>query len=199
MTNEIDLIKAAQAGSQKAFAILFQKYRNVLYRSLTFRLRGTGLESRAEDILLEGFAKSFHNIQKFKPEFTFGSWLGRICTNQMIDTIRKRKLDTISLDQNYFDDEGNKSRIDVTSSDMDPLQESFNDQLKEITAEAMDALPDNMKVIMKMRYMDELSYDEIVEEMGMPLGTVKASLFRGRNMMTKILKSKNISKEIYSA
>jgi len=199
MKNELDLILAAQAGSQKAFAIIFENYRRIFLKVISKKLKGTDLESEAEDILLEAFAKSFIKINTFKPEFTFGTWLGTICNNHMIDAIRKRKLDTISLDQKGIDSEEETFQIEITSEDKDPLQDMLHGQMKDITIEAIGELSWNLRVLMGMRYVRELSYKEISEEMDMPVGTVKARLFRGREKMKELLEKSNVSREIYQS
>lgn len=148
----------------------------------------------AEDLTMEAFAKAFKNLHKFKKDYTFSTWLFRIATNNTIDFIRKKKLKTMSLNNTMTDDGGNAVNIDVEDDDNNPQDEFIKTQRKEMVRIFVDKLPAKYRKLVKLRYFDELSYDEIAAELDKPLGTVKAQLHRSRELLLEIAEGKtNIS------
>ena len=144
----------------------------------------------AEDLTIEAFAKAFKNLHKFKKDFTFSTWLFRIATNNTIDFIRKKRLDTMSLNTSFTDDNGEAVTIDVQDKNLNPQDETIKAQKIELVHMFVDKLPAKYQRLVKLRYFDELSYDEIAQELGAPLGTVKAQLHRARELMYDLVKNK---------
>ena len=101
----IDLAVSGQ--DQQAFADLMQRYKKPVYHMILKMIRNV---DDAEDLTIEAFAKAFKNLHKFKKDFTFSTWLFRIATNNTIDFIRKKRLDTMSLDTSYKDDNGDENQ-----------------------------------------------------------------------------------------
>ena len=144
----------------------------------------------AEDLTIEAFAKAFKNLKKFKKDYTFSTWLFRIATNNAIDFIRKKKLDTYSLNTSFSDESGESVNIDVEDSNLTPDEEAIKTQKIELVRMFVTKLPAKYQRLVKLRYFEELSYEEIAKELDAPLGTVKAQLHRARELMAGLIKDK---------
>ncbi len=144
----------------------------------------------AEDLTIEAFAKAFKNLHKFKKDFTFSTWLFRIATNNTIDFIRKKRLDTMSLNTSFKDDNGDAVTIDVQDKNLNPQEEAIKAQKIALVQMFVNKLPAKYQRLVKLRYFDELSYEEIARELEAPLGTVKAQLHRARELMYELVKGK---------
>ena len=181
----IDL--AVENHDQQAFAELLQRYRKPVYHMILKMIRNV---DDAEDLTIEAFAKAFKNLHKFKKDFTFSTWLFRIATNNTIDFIRKKRLDTMSLNTSFSDDNGESVNIDVQYKNLNPQEEAIKAQKIELVQLFVTKLPAKYQRLVKLRYFDELSYDEIAKELNAPLGTVKAQLHRARELMYDLVKGK---------
>jgi RNA polymerase sigma factor (sigma-70 family) len=144
----------------------------------------------AEDLTIESFAKAFRSLHRFKKDYTFSTWLFRIATNNTIDQIRKKKLNTLSIDNSFTDDEGNSISIDVEDENNNPQEETIKAQKAELLLIFVDKLPAKYQQLVRLRYYEELSYEEIAERIQAPLGTVKAQLHRARELMYEMVRNK---------
>jgi RNA polymerase sigma factor (sigma-70 family) len=186
---DFDLIdKAVKEKDQQAYATLMKRYKKAVYFMILKMIRDT---DDAEDLTMEAFAKAFRNLHKFKKDYTFSTWLFRIATNNAIDFIRKKKLKTMSLNNTLTDDGGNSVNIDVEDDDNNPQDEYIKSQRIEMVRIFVDKLPAKYRKLVTLRYFDELSYDEIAEELDKPLGTVKAQLHRSRELLYEIAQGKD--------
>ena len=179
----IDL--AVKKGDQQAFAELMQRYKRPVYHMILKMIRNT---DDAEDLTIEAFAKAFKNLHKFKKDYTFSTWLFRIATNNAIDFIRKKKLKTFSLNTSFTDDGGDAVNIDVEDNNLNPQEEAIKSQKIELVQMFVTKLPPKYQRLVKLRYFDELSYEEIAQTLDAPLGTVKAQLHRARELMYDLVK-----------
>ena len=148
--------------------------------------------SDAEDLTIEAFGKAFKNIQQYTPNYAFSTWLFKIATNNCIDFIRKKKTATVSLDQG--DDDEEKAPQDIMAPVLDPEESMIKNQKKVMMREIVSKLKPRYRKLIELRYFQEFSYEEIAEELELPIGTVKAQLFRARELLFNILK--NTSKTI---
>jgi len=178
------LVQKANNGDQKAYAELMDRYRDAIYYML---LKMVNNASDAEDLTIEAFGKAFKNIQQYAPNYAFSTWLFKIATNNCIDFIRKKKASHISLDHN--DDEHEKASMDIQAPVMDPEETMINEQKIKLMRSIVDKLKPRYRKLIELRYFKELSYEEIAEELELPIGTVKAQLFRARELLYNILKS----------
>jgi RNA polymerase sigma factor (sigma-70 family) len=186
---DFDLIdKAVQEKDQQAYATLMKRYKKAVYFMVLKMIRDA---DDAEDLTMEAFAKAFRNLHKFKKDFTFSTWLFRIATNNTIDFIRKKKLKTMSLNTTLSDDGGNPVNIDVEDDDKNPQDEFIKSQRIEMVRIFVDKLPAKYRKLVQLRYFDELSYEEIAQELDKPLGTVKAQLHRSRELLYEIAQGKD--------
>ncbi len=179
--------KALEDGDEQAFAELMQRYKMAVYHMILKMVRNV---DDAEDLTIEAFAKAFKNLHKFKKDYTFSTWLFRIATNNAIDFIRKKKLKTLSLNTTFKNDSGDDVNIDVEDENLNPQQEAIKTQKIELVQMFVTKLPAKYQRLVKLRYFEELSYDEIAKELDAPLGTIKAQLYRARELMYELVKSK---------
>lgn len=179
--------KATLEDDESAYAELMDRYKKPVYHMILKMVRNV---DDAEDLTIEAFAKAFKNLKRFKKDYTFSTWLFRIATNNAIDFIRKKKLETYSLNTSFSDDNGESVNIDVEDRNLTPDQETINTQKIELVRMFVTKLPPKYQRLVKLRYFDELSYEEIAVELDAPLGTVKAQLHRARELMYDLLKDK---------
>lgn len=181
----IDL--AVDHNDENAFAKLLQRYKRPVYHMILKMVRNV---DDAEDLTIESFAKAFKSLHRFKKDFTFSTWLFRIATNNTIDYIRKKKLNTLSIDNTFTDDDGQSVSLDVEDENLNPQEETMRRQKIEIIQIFVDKLPPKYQRLVRLRYFSELSYEEIATELAAPLGTVKAQLHRARELMYEMVKNK---------
>lgn len=185
-TNDTILIERALAGDQQAYADLLQKYRGPVYNLI---IRMVKSKEEAEDLVQEAFIKAFNSLHSFNMQYAFSTWLYKIAINNSIDHFRKQKLKLCSLDKPVESKEGELKREfpDVTfAADKDLL----NNEKTGLIQDAIDSLPEKYRLSIVYRHQEEKSYEEIAEIMEIPLGTVKARIFRAREMLKKKLKDK---------
>lgn len=186
--NDFNLVISAKEGSQKAYAELMQRYKDSIYFMV---LKMVNNKDDAMDLTVSTFAKAFENLEKYKPDFAFSTWLFRIATNSSIDFIRKKRILTTSIDS-YVSEEGEERILEFKSDILNPEEFSIKKQQAEQLKEIIDKLPARYKNLMILRYFDEQSYEEIAMQLDLPLGTVKAQLFRARDLLSNILNKQKI-------
>ena len=152
-------------------------------------LRIVNNASDAEDLTIEAFGKAFNNIDQYVPRYAFSSWLFRIAKNNCIDFIRCKKSSIVDYDSNvYVHMEGSTLTSTVPAKIEDPEEKLIAMQSVHRVREIIAKLRPRYRRLVELRYFKEYSYDEIAEELGLPMGTVKAQLYRAREMLQKILK-----------
>jgi RNA polymerase sigma-70 factor (ECF subfamily) len=192
---DIRLVEQAKAGDQKAYARLLSKYRETMYHMISRMVKNS---HDAEDLTMESFGKAFRNIQYYKPERAFSTWLFKIATNGVIDFIRGKRLRMISIDNDPDADDGVSSNVGVPEliedSD-DPEERMIREQKADYMWQIVSQLHEDYREITIMRYFKEKSYTEISEELGIPIGTVKARLFRSRELLMATFKDFKVKKD----
>lgn len=177
--------EAVEQGSQRAFSELMNRYKDTIYFML---LKMTGNPEDAEDLTLEAFGKAFKNLSQYSPDYAFSTWLFKIASNNCIDHIRKKKKNVLSYDANEdIDDSG--TVMELTDGLSDPEESLIRSQKVKLMRELVETLKPRYRTLIELRYFDELSYEEICEALDLPLGTVKAQLFRAREFLFNILKN----------
>lgn len=185
---DFKLIDMAVGGDDKAYAKLLQRYKRPVYHMILKMVRNI---DDAEDLTMESFSKAFRSLARFKKDFTFSTWLFRIATNNTIDFIRKKKLNTLSIQNTFTDDDGQAVSIDVEDDgNLNPQDEAIKAQKEELIQVFVNMLPGKYQKLVRLRYFNELSYEEIAIELDAPLGTVKAQLHRARELMYDLVKNK---------
>lgn len=179
------LVEAARRGDQKAYAELLGKYRDTIYFML---LKMVSNPSDAEDLTIEAFGKAFKNIDQYTPNYAFSTWLFKIATNNCIDFMRKRRGSTVSLDHSIDPSNGHSPSSSIQADTPDPEANLINQQKVKLMREVVNKLKPRYRTLVEMRYFNEFSYEEIAEELDLPIGTVKAQLFRARELLYNILR-----------
>ncbi|CUS88615.1 RNA polymerase sigma-70 factor, ECF subfamily [Candidatus Kryptobacter tengchongensis] len=183
---DTELVKLAVKGDELAYVELMNRYKKKVETIVNRIVRN---KSETDDLVQEIFTKAFTSISSFKSEFSFSTWLYKIATNHCIDFVRKRKISTYSLDEEYeLEDDSIQREIPDWSNV--PDRELFQKQKNEIIYEAINSLPEHYRKVIIMRHFEDKSYEEIAKELKLPLGTVKVHIFRARELLYKKLKDK---------
>jgi RNA polymerase sigma-70 factor, ECF subfamily len=181
-----ELIRLALGGDQDSYGRIMSKYRNSIYHLI---VRMVGYAHEAEDLTQEAFIKAFNSLATFNDEFAFSTWLYKIATNNSIDYLRKKKLKTFSIDKPIQALDGEQT-FEIADESYVPDKKIVQRQQTNTIQVAIDKLPEKYRRVIVMRHQEEKSYEEIAEELELPLGTVKAHIFRAREMLYKLLRGK---------
>ena len=182
---DLNLInRAIETGDPKAYTELMKLYRDPLYFMIYEKISDQDV---AKDLTIESLGKAFKKLHLYKPDFTFSTWLFTVARNHCIDYLRKKKLPTFSIDKMMLNDDGRKSNSDLESKDPNPEQILIKKQRVKILRRIVDQLKPKYRDLVKLRYFKEYSYEEIAQELDLPLGTVKAQLHRSRDQLFKIM------------
>lgn len=183
---DYEAVKRARAGDDRAFAELHDRYRDTIFYMI---LRIVNNPSDAEDLTMEAFGKAFNNIGQYVPRYAFSSWLFRIAKNNCIDFIRSKKTSIVDYDSNVFVYmEGTSVSASLPSKADDPEEKLIAMQSVSRVQQIISKLRPRYRRLVELRYFKEYTYDEIAEELNLPMGTVKAQLFRARQMLQETLK-----------
>jgi RNA polymerase sigma-70 factor (ECF subfamily) len=183
---DLGLVEKAKEGDQAAYAELMDRYRESVYFMLLKMIKNS---DDAEDLTIEAFGKAFNRLEQYSPSYAFSTWLFKIASNNCIDFIRKKRVYLTSMDHAYANSDGDSVRIDVESNTLDPEEEIIKDQKVIMMRLVVSKLKPRYRELIEKRYFEELSYEEIAKEMDLPLGTVKAQLFRARDFLADMMKN----------
>ncbi|MFM7666782.1 MAG: RNA polymerase sigma factor [Bacteroidota bacterium] len=181
---DLELVEQARQGKQAAFAELMERYRDSIYYMMLKMVRNT---DDADDLTIEAFGKAFSRLDQYSPSFAFSTWLYKIASNNSIDFIRKKRIQVTSMDSGYVNDDGERIQVDAKASTMNPEESIIHGQKVIHMRMLVSKLKPRYRVLVEKRYFDELSYEEIAEELQLPLGTVKAQLFRARDFLANMM------------
>ena len=181
---DLVLIQAALDGSAKAYDELLRSYRKSVYYIVLRMLRDP---DDADDLTMEAFAKAFEHLSRYRPEFAFSTWLFRIATNGCIDFVRRKKLPTQPLNVAVALGDGESFLLEVCDHAPNPQEAFIRQQRIEVVQRVVTQLPAKYARLVRLRYFEELSYAEMATELEAPLGTVKAQLFRARELLLQLL------------
>ena len=182
------LVEAALKGEEKAFAKLMSRYKDAIYFML---LKMVNNKNDAEDLTIEAFGKAFKNLHQYSPNYAFSTWLFKIATNNCIDFLRKRRGVYVSIENNLENGE-NEAPIKLRSTEPNPEEKLIRIQKAILMRKIVHRLKPRYRILVELRYFREFSYEEIAKELNLPLGTVKAQLFRAREMLFKMIESTEI-------
>lgn len=185
---DFTLVEAALAGEEKAFAKLMSRYKDAIYFML---LKMVNNKNDAEDLTLEAFGKAFKNLHQYSPNYAFSTWLFKIATNNCIDFLRKRRGVFVSIENNQENGD-NDPPIKLRSTEPNPEEKLIRIQKAFLMRKIVHRLKPRYRILVELRYFREFSYEEIAKELNLPLGTVKAQLFRAREMLFKMIGSTEI-------
>ncbi len=183
-----NLIERCLKGDEKAFEALLTKYRGSVF---SICLRMVRNRTTAEDIAQEVFIKVFSALGRYDPTYPFPSWLNRITSNLCIDYLRREKERTVSLDQPIAGGDDDLL-IQLPADGARPDRAAESREMMAILEEALTMLPEHYRIIVVLRHQEQLSYEEISDRLGIPLGTVKARIHRARNMIVEHFRKRGV-------
>lgn len=177
------VVCAVIAGDTNAFARLDKKYRRKLYGMIRVIIRN---EDDAWDLVQDTLLKAYRALPRYKPEYSFEKWLFKIASNTCIDYLRRQRFAPDTLD--IGDDEERPAMHHADPSIPTPDEVLFRQERCALVRAAIESLPQQYRQVIEMRHFEELEYTEIAARLGLPLGTIKAHLFRARQMLLKKLR-----------
>jgi RNA polymerase sigma factor (sigma-70 family) len=181
---DLRLVEAAKGGSQAAFGELMERYRESVYFTMFKMVKNA---DDADDLTIEAFGKAFSRIEQYSPSFAFSTWLFKIASNNCIDFIRKKRVKVTSLDTGYTRSDGEVVYFDVNSNTQNPEEVIIHGQKVKMMRDLVTKLKPRYRELVELRYFEELSYEEIAETLDLPLGTVKAQLFRAKEFLANLI------------
>jgi RNA polymerase sigma-70 factor (ECF subfamily) len=180
------VLRALNDKDQRAYTELMGRYKDSVYFML---LKMVNNSDDAEDLTIETFSKAFKRLDQYTPQFAFSTWLFKIASNHSIDFIRKKRIKAVSIDQGYSNEDGESYVIPVKEDSLDPEESMQKDERVQRMRDVVEKLKPRYKRLVELRYFEEKSYEEISEILELPLGTVKAQLFRARDFMFDLMKT----------
>lgn len=176
--------KAIEDNNQQAYAELMEYYRESLYLMM---LKMVNNPYDAEDLTIEAFGKAFRNLPQYTNTNAFSTWLFKIAANNCIDFLRKKRLKLVMLDQPFENEDGDFHNIEIKDGMLNPEEKLCDKENKESMRKIVAKLKPHYRDLVELRYFEELSYEEIAQHLQIPLGTVKAKLFRAKYMLQIIM------------
>lgn len=181
---DLELVNSAIKGNQQAYAELMDRYRESIYYMMLKMVKNT---DDADDLTIEAFGKAFNRLEQYSPSYAFSTWLFKIASNNSIDFIRKKRIQVTSMDIGVRSEDGEVMYIDAKSHGKDPEETIIYKQKVKHMRGLVAQLKPRYRVLVEKRYFEELSYEEIADELDLPLGTVKAQLFRARDFLADMM------------
>ena len=181
------VVELARKGSEAAYRELLTRYERPVF-SLIFRMVRD--REMAEDLAQETFIKVLNNLDRYSPEFKFSSWLFKIANNLTIDHLRRRRVDTISIEGSpdaVTAESARATSISVVSGNESPLEELESRELGTAIERAIGKLRPEYRACIMLRHVEDKSYEEIAEIVKLPLGTVKTYIHRARHELRTAL------------
>ena len=182
-----DLVATAVSGVEGSFEELVRRYQRPIS---AYVYRMVGNYESALDLTQEIFIKVYSSLRRYRSEFKFSTWIYKIAHNAAIDHLRRTATREQSL---ILGPENDQFDLPVESTRLSPEQESERKERRGEIESVVRALPANYRELIILRHSQDLSYEEIVEVTGLPLGTVKNRLFRAREMMRELFVEKGIT------
>ncbi|MBL7933263.1 MAG: sigma-70 family RNA polymerase sigma factor [Bacteroidia bacterium] len=177
---------AIENDDQKAYAELLHRYRESVFFTM---LKMCNNKDDAEDLTIEAFGRAFKKLDQYSPDFAFSTWLFKIASNNAIDFLRKKKQkQSVSLDNKSEHSEGTDHSANIKASTLDPEETFIKKQKMERLRVLVDNLKPKYKEMIELFYFQELSHEEISQKLNLPIGTIKAQLFRARDLLYNAFK-----------
>jgi RNA polymerase sigma-70 factor (ECF subfamily) len=187
-TADTELILRAQSGCQQAYTYLLERHRPAVYG---YMLQLCHNSSEAGDLTMEAFAKAFRHLGTYVPRHAFVTWLNRIALNNFIDRRRRNRLALLSVDLSDRENPLSRYLSNVPTERANPEEHLIQQQRHLHVRQAMRQLPDTYRRVLELRFFDELSYDEIAMALNLPMGTIKAQLYRAKALLARKLVALN--------
>ncbi|MBD3235643.1 MAG: sigma-70 family RNA polymerase sigma factor [Candidatus Eisenbacteria bacterium] len=181
------LVRRCLKGDERAFAQLVARYEGAIYR-LAWRMMRQ--DEEAQDVVQETFMRVFRALHTYDQSRKFSTWILRICTNLCIDRYRRRRMKLLSIDAS--EQEEARSPIVLVDRGRSPFEAYQRSAMRAALDRLVQRLPPIYRAVIELRYQQSLSYDEISEVLGIPLGTVKARLHRAHRHLKELLEEAGI-------
>jgi len=180
-------ITSALDGDQKAYNWLLERYKKGIYNLIYQMIRN---HEETRDLVQETFIKAFASLESYNNHYAFSTWLYKIAYNHSIDSIRKKKLKTLPLDRPIKLNEG-EVIPQIKDETQSPETKLLFKEKQKLLHDIIDSLPDRYSKAIKLRHLEERTYEEISKILDIPIGTVKARIFRAREMIKKRLQEQS--------
>lgn len=178
-------VREALEGNQKAFSEIMRLYWKNIEMMLSKKINN---KEDVEDIAIATFSKAFDKLDTYSDEYAFSTWLNTIAQNTLVDYFRKKEQVTISIDEEKEGLDGEPISLEIPDQQLGPEEDLIKRQKNKHILSLVHRLKPHYRELIILRYLEELSYMEIAEKLDMPLGSVKAKLFRARDLLFQILK-----------
>lgn len=189
--SDAEVVRLANEGREAAFRELVRRYERPVF-ALVYRMVRN--RETAEDLTQDTFVKVLNHIDRYSPDFKFSSWLFKIAHNLTIDALRRKQLETVSLDGSAYadtEDAAQETALEVASEQESPLEEMEARELGSAIERAIGALRPEYRSCVLLRHVEGRSYEEIAATLDLPLGTVKTYIHRGRQALRRALAAVN--------
>ncbi|MFC2160268.1 RNA polymerase sigma factor [Acidobacteriota bacterium] len=183
MNEDIELVQRSLKGEKRAFEMIIQKYQSPLANYVRRMVKENEL---ALDITQDVFIKAYSFLHSYRQEYKFKTWIYKIASNTVIDYWRKKKIDAFSIDQ-QFDLDGDSVSFQIPSKDPSLEKTIELHEVKERIEEVLDKLPLSLKELFIWRHINDLSYEEMAEIKGIPVGTIKNRVFQAKEVLRKYM------------
>lgn len=185
--NDRELVEFAVAGREGSFEELVKRYQRPI---AAYVYRMVGDYESALDLTQEIFIKVYNSLRRYRSEFKFSTWIYKIAHNSAVDHLRRSSTREQSL---VSGTDGDQFELPLESDRLTPEEESERKERRIEIEAVVKTLPTNYRELVILRHSQDLTYEEIVEVTGLPLGTVKNRLFRAREMMRQQFLEKGIT------
>ncbi len=182
--NDFELVERAKAGCQQSYTQLMARHESSIFHLM---LRMTNDREDAYDLTIEAFGKAFTRMGSYVPNYAFSTWLYKIAVNNCIDHVRKKRLTVLSIDERMDEESQQDYSSTLHATGLNPEEAVIREQRIGLMRQVLGRLSDKYRVMIELRYFQELSYDEIATELNIPLGTVKAQLFGAKELLLDLL------------
>jgi RNA polymerase sigma-70 factor (ECF subfamily) len=184
VATDAGLVEMVLGGDNRAFEHLFDRYDGSLHQIYLARTGGNGDDTN--DLIQEIFVKAYLNLASYDPRYAFGQWIYTIARNTFIDYVRKRR-DDLSIDGTR----GEYTRQPVSLSP-NPEEKIIHAEQRVQLEEYLAMMPDKYRRLIELRFFKDLSYEEIAQQLGLPLGTVKTRIHRARTQLCDFITERGI-------
>ena len=184
-----EVVRLARKGYERAYRELVRRYQRPIF-SLIYRMVRD--RERAEDLAQETFVKVLNALESYRPEYKFSSWIFKIANNAAIDHLRRKELDTLSLDgapDAVTSERRQGTSLQIADQSESPLQELEARELGEVIERAIAQLRPEYRSCILLRHVQGYAYEEISDMLNLPLGTVKTYIHRARSELRTLLES----------
>jgi len=183
LVDEKKLIKQSISGDVSSFEQLINQYQKMAY-NVAYRIMGN--EEDAKDMTQEALIKVYKKLKSFRMDASFSTWLYRIVMNTCKDELRKKKMKVVSIDQSFDTGDG-EVQMDLEDEKLGPEDKLIQKETQTMVQEALNQLPEANRIVLVLRDIEGMSYDEISEVLQLPKGTVKSRINRGRQGLKEVI------------